>query len=125
LLDYDTVTNYTNGINDTMSTCVQRLVQYTNHYYSYLYAAVFIKQIRTQWKKAGYPIDNRPEIFASLFNLGYSKSVPKKHPEVGGSVFKIREQEYTFGAVAYEFYFSGELVDLFPYKRKHFDWDEK
>jgi hypothetical protein len=125
LLDYDTVTNYTNGINDTMSTCVQRLVQYTNHYYSYLYAAVFIKQIRTQWQKAGYPIDNRPEIFASLFNLGYSKSVPKKHPEVGGSVFKIREQEYTFGAVAYEFYFSGELVDLFPYKRKHFDWNEK
>ncbi|MBI1837736.1 MAG: hypothetical protein HYR91_10785 [Flavobacteriia bacterium] len=124
LLDYDTVSNYTNNINDTMSLRVQRLVQFTNHYYSYLYAAVFIKQIRTQWQKAGFPIDNRPEIFASLFNLGYSKSVPKKRPEVGGSVFKIREQEYTFGAVAYEFYFSGELVDLFPYKKKHFDWDE-
>lgn len=125
LLDYDTVSTYTNNINDTMSLRVQRLVQFTNHYYSYLYAAIFIKQIRTQWQKAGYPIDNRPEIFASLFNLGYTKSVPKKRPEVGGSVFKIREQEYTFGAVAYEFYFSGELVDLFPYKIKHFDWDEK
>ena len=125
LLDYDSVSNYTNNINDTMSLRVQRLVQFTNHYYSYLYAAVFIKQIKTQWEKAGYPIDNRPEILASLFNLGYSKSVPKKRPEVGGSVFKIHDQEYTFGAVAYEFYFSGELVDLFPYKRKHFDWDEK
>lgn len=124
LLDYDSVNTYTNGINDTMSVRVQRLVQYTNHYYSYLYAAIFIKQIRTQWMNAGFPIDNRPEIFASLFNLGYRKSVPKRRPEVGGSVFKIHEEEYTFGAVAYEFYFSGELSDLFPYHSKHFDWDD-
>lgn len=123
LLDFDS-TNYTNNINDTMSLRVQRLVQFKNHYYSYLYAAIFIKQIKMQWERAGYPIDNRPEILASLFNLGYNKSVPKKNPEVGGSVFKIREEEYTFGAVAYEFYFSGELVDLFPYKHKHFDWEE-
>lgn len=125
LLDYDSLNTYTNAINDTMSVRVQRLVQYTNHYYSYLYAALFIKQIKMQWERAGYPIDNRPEILASLFNLGYSKSVPKKNPEVGGSVFKIREDEYTFGAVAYEFYFSGELADMFPYYPMHFDWEEK
>lgn len=120
LLDYDTSLNYANKLNDTMSVRIQRLVQFDNHFYSYLYAAFFVKQIRNQWARAGYPIDNRPEILASLFNLGYSKSKPKKRPEVGGSVFKIRETEYTFGSVAYEFYFSGEMADLFPYHKQKF-----
>lgn len=122
LLDYDSMANYTNNLNDTMSVRLQRLVQFNNHYYSYLYAAIFIKQIKMQWERAGYPIDDRPEILASLFNLGYAKSKPKKNPGVGGSVFKVRETEYTFGSVAYEFYYSGEMADLFPYEKKHFDW---
>lgn len=122
LLDYDSLTNYTNNINDTMNVRLQRLVQFNNHYYSYLYAAIFIKQIKMQWERAGYPIDDRPEILASLFNLGYAKSKPKKNPGVGGSVFNVRETEYTFGSVAYEFYYSGEMADIFPYEKKHFDW---
>lgn len=120
LLDYDSTINYNNQHNDTMSVRVKRLVQYKDHYYSYLYSAIYIKQIKTQWEKAGFPIDNRPEILASLFNLGYQKSVPKKNPSVGGSNFKIREQEYTFGSVAYEFYYSGEMSDIFPYKKVKF-----
>jgi hypothetical protein len=120
LLDYDSTINYNNQHNDTMSVRVKRLVQYKDHYYSYLYAAIYIKQIKTQWEKAGFPIDNRPEILASLFNLGYQKSVPKKNPAVGGSNFKIREQDYTFGSVAYEFYYSGEMSDIFPYKKEKF-----
>ena len=103
-----------------MSVRVKRLVQYKDHYYSYLYSAIYIKQIKTQWEKAGFPIDNRPEILASLFNLGYQKSLPKKNPSVGGSNFKIREREYTFGSVAYEFYYSGEMSDVFPYKKVKF-----
>lgn len=120
ILDYDSTRNYNNQHNDTLSLRVKRLVQYTDHYYSYLYAAIYIKQIKTQWEKAGFPIDNRPEILASLFNLGYQKSVPKKNPSVGGSNFKIRDQEYTFGSVAYEFYYSGEMSDVFPYKKVKF-----
>jgi hypothetical protein len=120
ILDYDSTINYNNQHNDTMSVRVKRLVQYKDHYYSYLYSAIYIKQIKTQWEKAGFPIDNRPEILASLFNLGYQKSVPKKNPSVGGSNFKIREQEYTFGSVAYEFYYSGEMSDIFPYKKEKF-----
>ena len=120
LLDYDSTINYNNQHNDTMSVRVKRLVQYKDHYYSYLYAAIYIKQIKTQWEKAGFPIDNRPEILASLFNLGYQKSIPKKNPAVGGSNFKIREQDYTFGSVAYEFYYSGEMSDIFPYKKVKF-----
>lgn len=120
LLDYDTLANYTNKLNDTMSVRLQRLVQFGNHYYSYLYTALFIKQIESQWKRAGFPIDDRPEILASLFNLGYYKSKPSKNPQVGGSVFKIHDTEYTFGSVAYDFYYSGEMADLFPYKKEKF-----
>lgn len=120
LLDYDTLRSYTNSLNDTMSVRIQRLVQFGNHYYSYLYTALFVKQIETQWRKAGFPIDDRPEILASLFNLGYHKSIPKKNPQVGGSVFKIHDVEYTFGSVAYDFYYSGEMTDLFPYNSEKF-----
>jgi hypothetical protein len=114
-LDYDSTINYNNQHNDTMNLRVKRLVQYKDHYYSYLYAGIFIRQIATQWQKAGYPIDDRPEILASIFNLGYNKSKPKKYPSVGGSNFMIRDKEYTFGGVAYDFYYSGELLEEFPY----------
>ena len=120
VLDYDSTVNYRNKHNDTNSVRIQRLVQYKDHYYSYLYAGLFIKQIKMQWQRAGFPIDDRPEILASIFNLGYVKSVPKKNPSVGGSNFKVRDQEYTFGSVAYEFYYSGEMSDLFPYQKEKF-----
>lgn len=125
LLDYDSLANYTNKMNDTVHVRLQRLIQYSNHYYSYLYTALFVRQIKTQWEKAGFPIDNRPEILASLFNLGYQKSKPNKAPQAGGSVFKILETEYTFGSVAFEFYYSGELAEVFPYYTKLFDWNTK
>ena len=115
LLDYDSSRNYCNQHNDTLSLRVKRLVQYKDHYYSYLYAGIFIRQIAAQWEKAGYPIDERPEILASIFNLGYNKSKPKKNPAAGGSNFKIREKDYTFGGVAYDFYYSGEMLEEFPY----------
>ncbi len=115
LLNYDSARNYNNAHNDTLSLRVKRLVQYKDHYYSYLYAGIFIRQIATQWQNAGHPIDERPEILASIFNLGYSKSKPKKNPAVGGSNFMIRDKEYTFGGVAYDFYYSGEMLEEFPY----------
>lgn len=124
LLDYDSLTSYHNNVNDTMSIRLKRLVQFKNHYYSYLYTAIFLKQMRTQWLKAGHPIDDRPEILASLFNLGFQRSIPKKNPSVGGSNYMIYDREYTFGSVAYEFYYSGELADVFPYEKKRFDWKE-
>lgn len=123
LLDFDSTASYSNNTNDTLSIRLQRLVQFENHYYSYLYAALFLREIKAQWEKAGYPIDDRPEILASLFNLGFQRSKPKKNPAVGGSVYKIHDTEYTFGSVAYEFFYSGELADVFPYKKKSFDWE--
>ncbi len=93
----------------------QRLTSYKDHTYSYMYAALNIKQINKQWERAGFPIDNRPEILATLFNIGFEVSVPKANPVVGGSGINIRNKRYTFGSVAYEFYYSGELFDLFPF----------
>jgi len=116
ILDYDSTINYNNNLNDTLNLRIKRLVQFKDHYYSYLYAGVFIRQIAAQWQKAGYPIDERPEILASIFNLGYSKSKPKKYPAAGGSNFKIRDKEYTFGGVAFDFYYSGEMLEEFPYR---------
>lgn len=118
LLDYDTNASYVNRYNDTLSFRVQRLTQINNHYYSYLYTALFVKQIMKQWERRGFPIDDRPEILATIFNLGFVKSEPKARPEVGGAVFNIRDKTYTFGAVAYEFYFSGEMIDIFPYDKR-------
>lgn len=99
-----------------------RLTSYKNHYYSYLYAALNVKQIMVQWERAGYPIKDRPEILATLFNIGYEVSVPKQNPMVGGSGINIKGKRYSFGAVAYEFYYSGELFDVFPFKNAKFDY---
>lgn len=103
---------------------ISRLTDFHNHYYSYLYAAIFVKQVKMQWERSGFPIDHRPEILVTLFNVGYPQSIPKAHPKVGGSTIKIKEKSYTFGAVAYQFYYSGELFDLFPFEKRKFDWDE-
>jgi hypothetical protein len=115
LLDFHTT--------DTLKERVDRLTSYRNHYYSYLYAAIFLKQVKTQWEKAGYPIDRRPEILATLFNVGFPQSVPKADPRVGGSTIRIYEKPYSFGAIAYQFYYSGELFDLFPFEKTKFDWN--
>lgn len=103
---------------------IDRLTDFHNHYYSYMYAALFLKQVKVQWEKAGYPIENRPEILATLFNVGFPQSKPKSNPRVGGSTIKIYEKPYSFGAISYQFYYSGELFNLFPYKTKKFDWKD-
>jgi hypothetical protein len=102
-----------------------RLTSYKNHFYSYLYAALNVKQIKVQWERSGFPIDSRPEILATLYNIGFEASVPKDNPVVGGSGINIKGKRYSFGAVAYEFYYSGELFDLFPFKNAKFDFNNE
>ncbi len=102
----------------------KRLTSYKNHFYSYLYAALNVKEMNEQWKRAGFPISERPEILATLYNIGFEASVPKENPVVGGSSINIKGMKYSFGAVAYEFYYSGELYDLFPFKNSRFDFTD-
>ena len=73
-----------------------------------------MKEIQAQWSRAGYNIDDRPEILATLYNLGFYYSIPKADPKVGGTVINIDGMDYTFGDIAYEFYYSSELSDIFP-----------
>jgi hypothetical protein len=104
---------------------VDRLIDFRNHFYSYMYAALFLKQVKVQWERAGFPIHNRPEILATLFNVGFPQSKPKSNPRVGGSTIQIYEKPYSFGAIAFQFYYSGELHNIFPYRTQKFDWNEK
>jgi hypothetical protein len=52
-----------------------------------------------------------------LKNLAYYKIITLGvlHPQVGGSIIEIKGKKYTFGLLAYEYYFSGEMSDLLPY----------
>lgn len=97
-----------------------RLVDYRNHLYSYLYTACILHQTKVQWERAGFDISNRPDILFTLFNVGFSQSIPKADPVCGGSHIKVHDQIYTFGAIGFDFYFSGELAEDFPFWREHF-----
>ena len=108
LLDFTTT--------DSASERFNRLVDQHNHYYSYLYSALGLKQLMVQWQRAGYDINDRPEILATLFNLGFDKSAPKAEPQVGGAEIEIGDVKYSFGGLAFEFYYSSELIDIFPWQ---------
>jgi len=105
-------------VNDSIAAhkhkTIQRLIKGGDHFYSYLYTALLLRQYQSQWERAGFSLANRPDVLGTLFNLGYQKSVPKKNPQVGGSTFMIGEKEYTFGGICFEFYYSGELQKEFP-----------
>jgi hypothetical protein len=95
----------------------ERFLRITNsddHYYAYLYGALYNKEIISQWQKAGFDISDRPEILATLYNIGFDHSNPSANPKVGGAELNIGDATYSFGRLAYEFYYSGELLDEFP-----------
>lgn len=92
-----------------------RITDEHDHYYAYLYAALYNKQIIAEWQKSGFDISNRPEILATLYNIGFTNSKPKADPQVGGAEIDIAGKKYSFGGLAYEFYYSGELLNELPY----------
>jgi hypothetical protein len=108
--------DYADGSGNEDKERYDRLTENT-HYYSYLYGAIYLKQIITQWKNADYDIQYRPEIMGTLFNVGFPQSKPNSNPKVGSSI-DVDGTKYTFGSLAYEFYYSGELADAFPYVTK-------
>jgi len=99
---------------DIDSERFDRLTNEKDHYYSYLYGALYIKQIITQWQKAGFNIANQPAIIATLFNIGFANSQPKSNPQIGGSEIDIGDTKISFGELASQFYYSDELIEYFP-----------
>lgn len=92
----------------------ERLTDQHDHYWSYLYAALFLKIIHTDWAYAGFPIDTKPGVAVTLFNIGFENSRPHSAPQVGGAEITVGDTAYTFGELGEEFYISEELRDLFP-----------
>lgn len=90
----------------------KRLTDDDDHYYSYLYTALFIKEIEAQWMRAGYDISNEPAIIATIFNIGFDGSKPKPNPQVGGAPITVGGTTYSFGEPAGLFYESDELEFL-------------
>lgn len=99
---------------DTGTALFNRLTDEKNHYYSYLYTAVYLKEITSQWGAAGFDVGNRPDVLVTLFNLGFNASQPKPNPQVAGAAITTGGQSYSFGYLGTLFYQSDELTDLFP-----------
>jgi len=109
LLDFTATT--TDAITQERFT---RMTDQHNHYWSYLYAGLYIKEVETQWSKAGFPIDTNPAVVSTLYNIGFTHSVPNPAPQVGGAAIDILGTTYSFGGLAAEFYNSDQLLTLFP-----------
>jgi hypothetical protein len=91
-----------------------RMTSQYDHYWSYLYAGLYMNQIKTQWRTAGFPIDDRPDVISTLYNIGFRYSVPKPDPQVGGAAIPLSDGTYSFGGLAADFYNSELLTDIFP-----------
>jgi hypothetical protein len=91
-----------------------RLTNEKDHYYSYLYTALYLKQITAQWERAGYDVSKRPDVLVTLFNLGFNASKPKADPQVAGATITIGGQKYSFGYLGTLFFESDELRTEFP-----------
>jgi hypothetical protein len=117
LLDFETDDHATERYN--------RLVDYRNHLYSYIYTGCILHQTMLQWRRAGYDISDRPDLLFTLFNVGFDQSVPKPNPVPGGSHITVGDRDYTFGAIGFDFYYSGELAMAFPFRRERFVSSDK
>ena len=117
LLDFETDDHATERYN--------RLVDYRNHLYSYIYTGCILHQTMLQWRRAGYDISDRPDVLFTLFNVGFSQSVPKPDPVPGGSHIEVGDRMYTFGGIGFDFYYSGEMAEAFPFRRQRFTLSDK
>ena len=108
---YSALIQYDPGVNQD-DELFNRLTNEKDHYFSYLYTAIFIKEILSQWERAGYDISDNPEIVSTIFNIGFSKSIPGPSPKVGGTVITVGGSGYTFGELSGLFYESNQLVGI-------------
>jgi hypothetical protein len=113
MLDFATSTA-TSSATDPDTQRFNRLTDEHDRYYSYLYAGLFIKEVGAQWQKSGISIDDRPDIIATLYDIGFNNSHPHANPLSGGAEIDIGTTTYSFGALAESFYQSGELTEVFP-----------
>lgn len=108
LLDFSATTT------DIKSERFTRMTDQHNHYYSYLYAGLALKQMEQQWRSSGFPIDGNVAVLSTLYNIGFERSQPKANPQIGGAAIELGGTVHSFGGLAAEFYNSDLLTDIFP-----------
>lgn len=108
LLDFPATTT------DVSKARFTRMTDQHNHYWSYLYAGLYIKEIEAQWRAAGFPIDGNIAVLSTLYNIGFAHSNPNPQPKIGGAAITAGNQTYSFGGLAADFYNSNLLTDIFP-----------
>jgi len=111
---YEHLLDFPEGTTDVAAARFTRMTDQHNHYWSYLYAGLFIREIEQQWRAAGYPIDGNVAIISTLYNIGFEHSSPNANPQVGGAAITLSDGTRAFGALANEFYSSDLLADIFP-----------
>ncbi len=111
---YENLLDFPATTTDSKAARFVRMTDQYNHYWSYLYAGLYMKQIEAQWRTEGFPIDGNVAILSTLYNIGFERSVPKTNPVVGGAAITIGGKTYSFGGLAAEFYNSDILLDVFP-----------
>lgn len=109
---YCTMLSYAGGSSD--DALYARLTDQGDHYYSYLYTAIFLREVQAQWRRAGFDISDRPGVNATLFNIGFGDSHPKAEPRLGGTMVTLGGAKFSFGEIAQRFFESDELVEQVP-----------
>ena len=99
---------------DKKTELYNRLTDPKDHYYSYLYTALFIREVEAQWNRAGFDVSQSPEAIVTLFNIGFEKSVPNPNPQPGGAPITVGGTTYAYGELGTQFYRSDELTGIFP-----------
>ncbi|HEV7449695.1 MAG TPA: hypothetical protein VGP13_04120 [Candidatus Paceibacterota bacterium] len=98
---------------DHNTALFNRLTDAKDHYYSLLYTAAYIKEIESQWSRAGFDISKSPEAIATLFNVGFAASNPNANPKSAGAPITTGGNTYVYGTLGALFYNSDELSDIF------------
>lgn len=111
--DMENVVTYPEG-SDVATIRFERITDTKDTYYSYLYVGLFMRQVTSQWAKKGVDISNKPGVLATLYNLGFNRSVPKPDYGIGGAEVTVNGQIHSFGQLGEEFYYSNELREEFP-----------
>ena len=91
-----------------------RLTDTKDHYYQYLYTGLYLKEVATEWARAGFDVTRKPEVAVTLFNLGFQASRPNPIPRVAGAPILTGGKIYSYGELGSAFYHSNELTDIFP-----------
>ncbi len=112
---YEHLLDFPPEVTDIKTERFRRMTDQHDHYYSYLYAGLYLRQLMTQWERSGFTIAERPDILATLYNIGFTRSLPKPDPKVGGAEITIGTTTYSFGGLAGTFYRSDLLTDVFPH----------